>query len=124
MPVSGPGGLAQAGSGVLTLTASNTYGGPTTISAGTLQLGAGGSINQSSGVVDNAALTFNRANSFTFTPGISGSGSVTQLGSNTVTLSGVSSYTGPTNVASGELGRHRHVRATRPPRWPATRFCR
>ena len=36
--ISGAGGLRQSGSGTLTLTAANTYSGPTTLSAGTLAL--------------------------------------------------------------------------------------
>ena len=39
--LSGSGGLTKVGSGLLQLAASNTYGGGTTISAGTLQLGSG-----------------------------------------------------------------------------------
>jgi autotransporter-associated beta strand protein len=37
----GSGGLTKNGSGTLTLTASNTYNGPTTVNAGTLRLGNG-----------------------------------------------------------------------------------
>ncbi len=38
--ISGVGSLTQAGTGILTLTGSNTYSGNTTISAGTLQTAA------------------------------------------------------------------------------------
>lgn len=44
--ISGSGSFCQLGSGVTTLTAANTYTGPTSIQAGTLILGAGGSISQ------------------------------------------------------------------------------
>jgi autotransporter-associated beta strand protein len=50
----GTGGLVKNGAGTLTLTAANTYTGNTAVNAGTLELGAGGSI-------DGAALTFGTA---------------------------------------------------------------
>ena len=40
--ISGTGGVAQVGSGVTTLTAINTYGGPTMVAAGTLMAGGTG----------------------------------------------------------------------------------
>ena len=55
--VSGSGSLAQAGSGVLTLTAANTYSGSTYISAGTLALTNSASIANSTNInLDNGAL--------------------------------------------------------------------
>ena len=41
---SGPLGLAVVGGNTLTLTGSNTYSGPTTISAGTLQIAGAGNL--------------------------------------------------------------------------------
>ena len=49
-PISGGGSLAKAGDGSLILQAANTYSGATTVSAGTLALGAAGSIASSSGI--------------------------------------------------------------------------
>ncbi|AIK96171.1 hypothetical protein [Candidatus Odyssella acanthamoebae] len=48
--ISGSGGIAKTGTKVTTLAGINTYSGSTTINAGTLTLGAGGSIAQSSAV--------------------------------------------------------------------------
>ena len=55
--VSGTGSLTQAGSGTLILTGANTYSGGTTISAGTLQIGNGGTTGSIAGnVADNGVL--------------------------------------------------------------------
>ena len=48
--LSGAGSLRKIGSGKLTLNGTNTYAGPTTVSSGTLALGASGSINGSSSI--------------------------------------------------------------------------
>ena len=82
--VSGNGSLTQSGTGILTLLGSNTYSGPTTISAGTLQVGNGGSgssIASTSIVLDNGSLVFNHGDVVAFAPLIGGSGSLTQTGS-------------------------------------------
>ncbi len=75
--ISGTGGLALTNAGILILTGSNSYTGGTTINAGTLQVGAGGSgasIGSASGILDNATLAFNNADSTTFSGVISGTG--------------------------------------------------
>ena len=56
-PISGPGALSKVGTGTLILTADSTYAGGTTIAAGTLQLGNGGTTGSIVGdVVDNGTL--------------------------------------------------------------------
>ena len=58
------GSLAIAGPGTEILTGTNTYTGTTSISAGTLQIGNGGTSGSIAGnVVDNAALAFDRSDS-------------------------------------------------------------
>jgi autotransporter-associated beta strand protein len=52
-PIQGTGGLTKAGAGVLTLSGTNTYTGPTTVSAGTLLVN--GSQSSSSGSVASGA---------------------------------------------------------------------
>src|SRR5262249_7104302 len=75
------GALIKKGIGTWTLDESFTYSGGTTITAGTLQLGNGGTSGSIAGdVVDNGALVFNRSDAATFPGLISGNGSVTQAG--------------------------------------------
>jgi outer membrane autotransporter protein len=101
---SGSGTLTQAGAGTLILTGTSTYGGGTTIVQGALQLGNGGASGSIEGpVVDNGSFAIDRSDAFTFGGAISGSGGFSQLGSGVTTLSGISTYAGPTRVASGEL---------------------
>ncbi len=54
--IDGSGNLIQAGSGTTTLTATNYYGGMTTINNGTLGVGVANAIPSTSDVTDNAAL--------------------------------------------------------------------
>ncbi len=102
--VSGIGSLTQAGSGTLVLDSDHTYTGGTTITSGTLQLGNGGDTGSVPGdIVDNAALTFNHGSDRTFANTISGSGTVTKQGSNTLTLTANNTYSGNTLIADGVL---------------------
>jgi autotransporter-associated beta strand protein len=96
--------LEKIGTGKLILTAANTYTGGTTISAGTLQIGAGGATGAIAGnVTDNATLAFNRSDSVTFAGIVSGTGSLTKSGTGTLTLSGTNTYTGGTTISAGTL---------------------
>ena len=108
------GALADNGSGALALTksgtgrwilaGSNTYSGTTTISAGTLQVGNGGTTGTlgSGAVVNNATLTFLRSDALTVGNTITGTGTINQSGAGTTTLSG-SAAAAATNVVLGTL---------------------
>src|SRR5207244_1093652 len=79
--ISGTGSLTKSGAGTLTLTGANTYTGGTTISAGTLQLGNGGTTGSvASNIVDNGTFAINRSDTFTFGNVISGTGAFQQNG--------------------------------------------
>jgi autotransporter-associated beta strand protein len=96
--------LIKIGTGTLTLTGTNTYTGGTTISAGTVQLGQGGTTGSVAGdIINNGNLAFDRSNTATFAQNISGTGSVTQLGTGTTILSGTNTYSGTTTVSNGSL---------------------
>ncbi len=80
---SGTGGITKAGtgaSGTLILGGVNTYGGDTTISTGTLALGASGSINDSASIIVASGATFDVSAVSGYSLGasqvLSGSGSV------------------------------------------------
>ncbi|WP_343547538.1 autotransporter outer membrane beta-barrel domain-containing protein [Ralstonia sp.] len=102
--IGGAGALTKTDAGTLLLTGNNSYTGGTTIAAGTLQLGNGGTSGSITGdVTNNGALVFSRSDSVTFGGAISGSGSVTQAGAGTTVLSGANAYTGTTTVQAGTL---------------------
>lgn len=129
--LSGAGTLTKAGAGKLTLTGANTYTGATTVAAGTLAVGAGGSlggsaINLASGTtldlsnggnqtlttlagsgafvqLGSATLTLDSPNDADFGGVIAGAGALVKAGSGRQTLSGASTFTGGLTVNGGTL---------------------
>ncbi|MGB1226303.1 MAG: YDG domain-containing protein [Poseidonibacter sp.] len=67
------------------------------------QNGTSGNIEDSSSILNNGVLIYDRSDDLTTTGDISGSGKITKLNSNTVTLSGLHSYTGSTLIDDGTL---------------------
>ncbi len=101
-------GFTQSGAGLLLLTGSSTYLGPTVVNGGTLQIGNGGSgasIGSTSNVVlaANTLLLFDHNDSQTFPASISGAGGMTQSGAGLLNLTNSNTYTGATTVAGGTL---------------------
>ena len=102
--LTGDGVLTKQGNGSLTLTGENTYTGGTTVAAGTLQIGAGGTSGSLVGnIVNNGALVFNRSDDLTVAGILSGTGSLTKMGAGVLSLTNQNSYTGTTTVDAGTL---------------------
>jgi autotransporter-associated beta strand protein len=101
----GAGAFVKAGAGTVILTNTESYTGGTIISAGTLQVGNGGSTGAlgTGGITDNATLAFKLSAATTVSQAISGTGGITQNGTAGLTLSVANSYTGPTVVNSSTL---------------------
>ena len=99
-----PGSLTKTDLGTLILTGTNTYSGGTTISAGTLQLGNGGTSGSILGnVIDNGVFAINRSDTFSFGGLVSGTGTFQQLGTGTTILTGTNTYSGGTTISGGTL---------------------
>ena len=129
--ISGTGSLAFAGPGRLTLAAENTFTGDTRISSGTLGIGTGNALRNStldmnasdSGAISLTIPTFlgglkgsravdNGGNdlfiggndqSTTYSGGLSGTGGLIKFGTGTLTLTGVNTFTGDTELVKGTL---------------------
>ncbi len=109
--LTGSGGLTRSGSSsTLILDGNNSYAGPTTISAGTLQIGndgASGTLGAGPvSVASGATLRIDRAGVVEVPNDISGAGGLLISGptlTDVVTLSGNNTFTGTVSIASGSL---------------------
>jgi autotransporter-associated beta strand protein len=89
--ISGAGALVKQGTGVLTLNATNTLTGPTTISAGVIELGDGSSSDGLLGngsVIDNSQLLLMEIATATISNNITGTGGIDNNSSAAVILAG------------------------------------
>jgi autotransporter-associated beta strand protein len=126
--ISGAGAVEQDGTGTTTLTATNTYSGGTTFTAGTVSVSsdanlgnATGGLSFNGGTLQVTGTTFNStartitwgaggggfdiddaANNFTVSQALAG-GPLTKSGAGTLTLSGANTYTGVTTITGGTL---------------------
>jgi autotransporter-associated beta strand protein len=101
------GAITKTGQGALMLLGNNSYRGGAVISAGTIQVGNGGTTGNITGndaaIVNNGTLIINLANGFGLGNAISGSGALVQAGAGTTTVSGANSFTGGTTISAGAL---------------------
>jgi autotransporter-associated beta strand protein len=105
--ITGAGLLVKSGTGRVILATNNTATGGTTIEAGTLQIGSGGSAGTLAGnvaIAAGATLEFNRSGTSSFAGVISGSGGIVKTGPGRVSITGSSSFEGPVVVTAGALG--------------------
>ncbi|MCZ8256126.1 MAG: autotransporter-associated beta strand repeat-containing protein, partial [Polaromonas sp.] len=104
-PVTGNGNLVKTGAATLVLEGNSTYAGNTTISGGTLQIGNGGASGKTSlgTITTDATLAFNRADDFTESNPIHGTGQVVQKGTGTLVLAGDNTYRGNTSMNAGVI---------------------
>ena len=104
--LSGGFGFTKTGNNALIFANTNTYTGTTTISGGSIQLTSNGTTNGTLGtnnVVNNGQLVFNRANSYSVSNAISGTGTLIQQGTGTTVLVGSNSYSGGTVLNAGTM---------------------
>jgi len=99
--ISGTGTLTLAGTGTTILGTTHTYSGLTTISSGTLEIPANGSIPGS--ILNNSSLVLSGTADKTFANDISGTGSLTKRGSHVLTLTGSNNFTGGVIFEVGDL---------------------
>jgi autotransporter-associated beta strand protein len=107
--ISGSGRLIDSGTGTLILTGNNTYSGGTTVTAGTLQLGNGGTSGKLAG---NSSITLTNNSTFNFDSktlltlsgfgvGVLGQGNLIVSSGCTLAVIDNATYTGWTSIASG-----------------------
>ncbi len=97
--------ITKTGAGTMALLGASTYSGTTTISAGTLQLGNGGTSGSigNGAITNNGAIVFNRIGDYTVTNTITGNGNLTFTQSGTKTLTNTVSLNGTITSTDGRL---------------------
>ncbi len=103
--IGGSASLIKQGPGTLLLTGANTFSGASTIAAGILQVGNGGTVGALGNVAiaGSGSLVFSRTDAISWAGSLSGGMALTKLGSNTLTLTGNHSHAGTTTIAGGTL---------------------
>lgn len=98
--------VVKSGAGTTVLATNNTSAGTTTINAGTLQIGNGGtagSLGALGAVTNDGTLSFSRSDASIVNNLISGTGSVRSAGTGTTTLAAANTYAGGTVISKGTM---------------------
>ena len=104
--IQGAGGINKSGTGTLVLGGNTLYTGATTISAGTIEIGAAGRLGSgaySANLTNNSTFIYSGTNNQTLSGTISGAGNMIKNAASTLTLSGNNSYSGTATINSGTL---------------------
>jgi autotransporter-associated beta strand protein len=103
--ISGTSEITKSGRGTLILLTANNNSGGTLIHAGTVQIGNGSATGDigTGNITNNGALIFDQTDSRNVVGQINGTGSFTQQGLATLTLTANNSYSGATTIAAGVL---------------------
>lgn len=100
--ISGPGTLWKYGSGILTLTGSNTHTGQTWLRDGAIVANTN-SVRGDASLNTGTTFTFNQTSNGTYGGQLSGPGTFRKLGSSTIELAGDNQHTGGTDIIQGAL---------------------
>jgi filamentous hemagglutinin family protein len=101
--ISGANNIIKAGAGRMVLSGANTYSGSTTVSTGTLALGAANRIANSSALNISAGAVFDFAGFDETLASITATGDVTLGAGATITTSGAQTYTGAVSGGAATL---------------------
>ena len=93
--------LFKLGASLATLTGTNTYGGGTTLSAGTLAISSLNPYTVNWGTFNGGLNITNATTTLTVTNSIGGTGSLLKQGSGTLALTSANTYSGGTTVGAG-----------------------
>lgn len=99
--LSGEGGLTKIGEGTLTLTARNTYRGPTTIRTGSLVLAGGGDL--AGDIINDTIFSVNTAQNWTFAHTMTGRGRFIKMGATEAIITGTLANDGGVLISNGTL---------------------
>lgn len=103
LAISGSASLTKNGNNTLTLTGTNSFTGPMTISAGTVAVGGPGQLgagNYTATIANDGRFNYNSSANQSLTGIISGSGSLAASGGSVIALGGLNAYSGGSGISN------------------------